>query len=117
MQLKSNTETKTYGIATVRFSTLPQHLPEAKFKTIRGTSARTDGTSTANSRFNVMREYTGVVLVRNGRVIGVDSKTYRFGNNDYNIGVELEFTGDADELFGVTSLKIRFRLKKKHGTP
>ena len=62
---------------------------------------------------SMLCEYTGVVLVRNGRVIGVDLKTYRFGNNDYNIGVELEFTGDADELFGVTSLKNKISLKKQ----
>ena len=63
-----------------------------------------------------MRDYNGVILVRNGRVIGVDSKApTRFGNNDYNIGVELEFPGLADDLFGVTTLKNKVSLKKGLG--
>ena len=41
------------------------------------------------------------------------ARRLRFGNNDYNIGVELEFSGLADDLFGVTTLKNKVSLKKE----
>ena len=102
----------SFGVATVRFSVMPPTFAlKSEFKEKKGTSANGDR---ANSRFNIMRDYNGVILVRNGRVIGVDSKApVRFGNNDYNIGVELEFSGLADDLFGVTTLKNKVSLKKE----
>ena len=103
---------ENYGQGTVRFSVMgPTFALKEEFKKVKGTAAQA---SRANSRFNIMRDYNGVILVRNGRVIGVDSKTpTRFHNNDYNIGVELEFSGLADNLFGVTTLKNKISLKKE----
>ena len=88
----------SFGVATVRFSVMPPTFAlKSEFKEKKGTSANGDR---ANSRFNIMRDYNGVILAWNGRVIGVDSKApVRFGNNDYNIGVELEFSGLADDLW------------------
>jgi len=112
IEIKDEETGKSYGFASARFSVMPPTFAlKPEFKTVKGTSAQ--GTR-ANSRFNVMRDYNGVILVRNGRVIGVDSKMpMRFGNNDYNIGVELEFSGLADDLFGVTTLKNKVSLKKE----
>ncbi|MDB2528048.1 ATP-binding protein [Alphaproteobacteria bacterium] len=112
VEITDNESGKSYGFATVRFSVLPPSFGlKSEFKKIKGTNAQGNN---GNSRFNVMRDYNGVVLVRNGRVIGVDSKKpMRFGNNDYNIGVELMFSGEADDLFGVTTLKNKVSLKKE----
>lgn len=112
IEIKDDETGQSYGHASVRFSVMPPTFAlKPEFKTVKGTAAQ--GTR-ANSRFNVMRDYNGVILVRNGRVIGVDSKMpMRFGNNDYNIGVELEFSGLADDLFGVTTLKNKVSLKKE----
>lgn len=112
IEISDPTTGESFGMATVRFSVMPPTFAlKSEFKDKKGTSAQE---TRANGRFNVMRDYNGVILVRNGRVIGVDSKApTRFGNNDYNIGVELEFSGLADDLFGVTTLKNKVSLKKE----
>ena len=70
--------------------------------------------STGNFRSSIMRDYTGVIVIRNNRVIGVDRfKPTRFSNNDVNIGVEFCFTGEADELFGVTYQKNKISLNQE----
>ena len=80
----------------------PSFALKPEFK-IKGKKAQGDN---ANSRFPVMREYTGVILVRNSRVIGVERlKPIRFGNNQQAIGIELSFSGEADEIFGLTYRK------------
>ena len=61
-----------------------------------------------------MRDYNGLKLVRNGRFIGIDKVApVKFMNNDFNIGVELTFTGDLDEEFGLTTLKNKISLSDK----
>ena len=71
--------------------------------------------SNANSRAKIMRDWT-VILKRNGRIIGSDRlRPVRFSNNDYNIGVELSFSGDLDDAFGMTTLKIKFPSLMKRG--
>ncbi len=94
---------KNYGEITIRVSVMsPSFALKKEFK-IKGKKAQGDN---ANSRFPVMREYTGVILVRNGRVIGVERlKPIRFGNNQQSIGIELSFSGEADEIFGLTYRK------------
>jgi hypothetical protein len=99
--------------AIARFSVFPPTFGlKAEFKSEKGAMAGKAGN--ANSRYPIMRDYTGVIMTRNGRIISVDRmQPVRFGNNDYNIGVELSFSGDADELFGITSKKTKFPLKKR----
>ena len=63
IEITDNETGESYGTASVRFL-CSHHLGlKPEFKKIKGTQARTDGQNTANSRFNVMREYTGVVLI------------------------------------------------------
>jgi hypothetical protein len=98
-------------LGSVRFRTSympPQFGLKQEFQEIRGTRATG---KFANSRFKILRKYTGIIIVRNGRVIAVDKEYQRFGNNDYNIGVMVEFSGKADEYFGLTTLKNALSLK------
>ena len=94
---------KDGGEINIRVSVMsPSFALKPEFK-IKGKKAQGDN---ANSRFPVMREYTGVILVRNSRVIGVERlKPIRFGNNQQAIGIELSFSGEADEIFGLTYRK------------
>jgi len=61
----------------------------------------------ANPRFQVLKEYHGVIYSRNGRLIDVQTRTpwTTFINNDRYIKVEVEFSAGLDELFGVTTSK------------
>jgi len=99
-------------VATARFSVFPPTFGlKQELKAEKGTMAGVG--KNANSRFSIMKEYTGVLMVRNDRIISVDRKQpVIFGNNDYNIGVELSFAGSADELFGITSKKNQVSLRK-----
>ena len=60
-----------------------------------------------------MRKYNGIIIVRNGRVIAVEKDYIPFRNNDFNIGVMLEFSGKADEYFGLTTLKNTLSIKEE----
>ena len=100
-------------MATARFSVFsPTFGLKQELKTERGTMAGVSKNN-ANSRYSIMKDYTGVIMVRNDRIISVDRlQPVRFGNNDINIGIELSFAGTADELFGITSKKNQVSLRK-----
>ena len=96
-------KTINLGELSVRLSIMP---PSFALKEGMKESASQVSNLNSNSRWKTMRDYFGVILVRNGRVIGVDSrKPTRFLNNDTNIGVELSFSGKADDLMGITNKK------------
>lgn len=99
------------GTIRARYSVLP---PTFGYK---DKDAKRLNKKSANGRFRVMKEHTGVLIVRNGRHLFTIKKIpgqsfVDFGNNDYNIGVELEFTGSLDELFGVPTQKNNVSLNQ-----
>ena len=103
--------------ASIRLAVMsPQFALKKEYHEVKGTSATTHldpSKGTGNFRASIIKDYTGVILIRNNRVIGVDRfKPTRFGNNDQNIGVEFCFTGEADELFGVTYQKNKISLSQ-----
>jgi len=89
---------------SARYSVMPPTFGvKAELKNIAGIKAQGPN---QNSRARIMRDWTGVILKRNGRIIGSDRlRPVRFNNNDYNIGIELSFSGDLDDDFGMTTLK------------
>ena len=89
---------------------MPQFGLKDEFAEIAGTFATS---KFANSRFKFMRKYNGIIIVRNGRVIAVEKDYIPFRNNDFNIGVMLEFSGKADEYFGLTTLKNTLSIKEE----
>ena len=107
--LEFNVGGKSLGDVRFRTSVMPPQFGlKQEFQEIRGTRATG---KFANSRFKIMRKYTGIIVVRNGRVIAIDTDYKLFRNNDFNIGVMLEFSGEADEYFGLTTLKNGLSLK------
>lgn len=61
----------------------------------------------ANDRFQIIKQYHGIIFSRNGRLIDVQSRTpwTIFINNDRYIRIEIEFSATLDEAFGVTTSK------------
>ena len=61
----------------------------------------------ANARFPIIKQCHGIVFSRNGRVIDTQPRTpwTTFVNNDRYIRVEIEFSANLDESFGVTTSK------------
>lgn len=61
----------------------------------------------ANARFEILKDYHGILFSRNGRLIDVQTRTpwTSFINNDRYIKVEVEFAATLDEQFGVTTSK------------
>ena len=101
------------SLGDVKFTTCvmpPQFGLKDEFAEIAGTFATS---KFANSRFKFMRKYNGIIIVRNGRVIAVEKDYIPFRNNDFNIGVMLEFSGKADEYFGLTTLKNTLSIKEE----
>ena len=93
------------SLGDVKFTTCvmpPQFGLKDEFAEIAGTFATS---KFANSRFKFMRKYNGIIIVRNGRVIAVEKDYIPFRNNDFNIGVMLEFSGKADEYFWADNTK------------
>lgn len=75
------------------------------------------GTSSANlsPRFHVMRDYNGVIVCRNGRVIEVKNSTpwTSFQNNDRHVRVEIDFPATLDDEFAVNTSKQRVDLSER----
>lgn len=99
---------ETVGQIVVRFSYMPP-----SFGSI---DKRKDATGkNANPRFQVMKEYHGVLFSRMGRLIDVDAKTpwTTFINNDRYIKVEVEFPAALDEDFGITTSKQQVTVSER----
>ena len=66
----------------------------------------------ANARFPIIKNYHGVIFSRNGRLIDVHTRTpwTTFINNDRYIKIEVEFSADLDEVFGVTTSKQQVKV-------
>ena len=57
-------------------------------------------------RFGVMKDYNGILITREGRQIDcIQPRWTRFQVNDRYIKVEIDFSAELDEFFGVTTAK------------
>ncbi len=88
------------GAMTLRYAWLPPSFGSID-------KARDAVGINANPRFQVLKDYHGIIFSRNGRLIDVQTRTpwTTFINNDRYIKVEVEFSAGLDELFGVTTSK------------
>lgn len=94
-------ETREYrGALTLRYAWLPPSFGSID-------KARDAVGLNANARFEILKEYHGVLFSRNGRLIDMQTRTpwTSFINNDRYIKVEVEFAATLDEVFGVTTSK------------
>lgn len=59
-----------------------------------------------NKRYEIMRDYNGLLICRAGRQIDTISPRWtKFQNNDTNIKIEIDFDPALDEFFNVTTAK------------
>ncbi len=87
----------TTGTITVRAALLP---PNFQLRDPSGSAGAT------NSRFNIMKEYNGLLVCRERRQIDcVSPRWTTFQNYDRNIKVEVDFDPELDEYFGITTAK------------
>ena len=109
VKVKAKEDESSGGMIHVRLSYLPygfQLIDKSK-----------KGTSPANlsPRFHVMRDYNGVIVCRNGRVIEVKNSTpwTSFQNNDRHVRVEIDFPATLDDEFAVNTSKQRVDLSER----
>lgn len=94
------TSTGATGVVRIRASLLPPNfqLADPTRYGIRG--AKT------NKRFEVMRDYNGLLICRARRQIDTVSPRWtKFQNYDANIKIEIDFDPELDEFFGITTAK------------
>src|SRR5205814_1627432 len=59
-----------------------------------------------NKRFEIMRDYNGLLICRERRQIDtVPPRWTKFQNYDANIKIEIDFDPELDEFFGITTAK------------
>ena len=96
----------TKGRVKVRASYLPPNFqldppdqPISKEGGLRG-SKRHQG------RFEIMRDYNGLLICREGRQIDcIAPRWTTFQNRDRNVKIEIDFDPEVDEYFGITTAK------------
>jgi hypothetical protein len=97
---------KTKGMVKIRASYLPPNFqldppdqPISKEAGLRG-SKRHQG------RFEIMRDYNGLLICREGRQIDcIQPRWTTFQNWDRNVKIEIDFNPELDEFFGITTAK------------
>ena len=101
---EAETSRGTTGTVTIRAALLP---PNFQLKTPPGQlTSRGDITGPTNNRFNIMKEYNGLLLCRERRQIDCISPRWTtFQNFDRNIKIEIDFDPELDEFFGITTAK------------
>ena len=100
------TERGTKGWVKIRASYLPPNFqldppdqPISKEGGLRG-SKRHQG------RFEIMRDYNGLLICREGRQIDcIQPRWTKFQNYDRNVKIEIDFDPELDEFFGITTAK------------
>jgi len=103
-------ETKSIDVSTSRGTTgsiriRASYLPLGFADTIPAVKGKT------NKRFDLMKNYNGILVCRAGRQIDcVRPKWTVFQNNDRYIKIELDFDPELDEFFGVTTSKQQIRI-------
>lgn len=88
------------GTIRIRASVLPPNFQ------LRDPAQYGRGRPKNNKRFDVMKDYNGLLICREGRQIDVVQPPFtRFQNYDRNIKVEIDFDPELDEAFGITTSK------------
>lgn len=115
MRDRSTSKRQEIGNIRIRFSLLPPtfHLTDK--------NAPFGEKTNANPRWKIMKEYTGLIVSRNGRIIDIlptikneKDETVRMNKNyDRFVRVELDFDATLDEYFGVTTSKQQIVLSNR----
>ena len=90
----------TKGRITIRASALPPSFSLADPSQYGTRGAKN------NKRFEIMKDYNGLLICRESRQIDCISPRWtKFQNNDAYIKVEISFDPELDEFFGITTAK------------
>lgn len=94
------------GVVKVRFSYLPPG-----FQAISGDP----NSRKTNSRYKIMSENEGILILRAGRQIDVlaNPRWFKFLNYDRNYRVEIDYPPSLDEEFGITTSKQQMVLSDR----
>ncbi len=98
--IEVETSRGTKGSIAIRASLLPPNFQLADPSKYGQRGAK------QNSRFEIMKDYNGLLICRERRQIDCISPRWtKFQNNDGNIKVEIDFDPELDEYFGITTAK------------
>ena len=90
----------TKGTVTIRASLLPPNFQLADPSQFGRKGAKN------NSRFNIMKEYNGLLICRERRQIDcVAPRWTTFQVHERNVKIEIDFDPELDEFFGITTAK------------
>lgn len=100
------TERGTKGSVKVRVAYLPPNFPyDPPDQPIRKEGGLR-GTKMHKGRFEIMRDYNGLLICREGRQIDcIAPRWTRFQNWDTRVKIEIDFDPELDEYFGITTAK------------
>jgi hypothetical protein len=110
-EVKGDEDRRPAGYVRVRFAYFPPTFG-AKDK------ARDADRGNQNSRFAVMKEHNGFIVLRNGRQIDIVTRTpwFTFVNNDRYWKVEIDFDASLDEEFAITTSKQQVVISERMWT-
>jgi hypothetical protein len=100
------TERGTKGSIKVRAAYLPPNFPyDPPDQPVRKEGGLR-GTKLHKGRFEIMRDYNGLLVCREGRQIDcIPPRWTKFQNWDTRVKVEIDFDPELDEYFGITTAK------------
>lgn len=103
IEIKSDDGKEVKGVMEVRFAYMPP-----TFGSIDKTKNAADRKN-QNARFQIMKEYNGILIYRMGRFLDCVRYTpfHTFMNNDRYFKIEIDFPAVLDEFFNVSTSKQR----------
>ena len=109
IEVKSEDGKEVKGVMEVRFAYMPP-----TFGSIDKTKNAADKRN-QNPRFQIMKEYNGILIYRMGRFLDCVRHTpfHTFMNNDRYFKIEVDFPAVLDEFFNVSTSKQRVDVSDK----
>jgi hypothetical protein len=100
------TERGTKGLVKIRVAYLPPNFqldpPDQPIKPDAGRR----GLKRHKGRFDIMKDYNGLLICREGRQIDcIQPRWTKFQNQDQHVKIEIDFDPELDEYFGITTAK------------
>jgi len=109
IEVKSEDGKEVKGVMEVRFAYMPP-----TFGSLDKTKSAADRKN-QNARFQIMKEYNGILFYRMGRFLDCARYTpfHTFVNNDRYFKIEVDFPAVLDEYFNVSTSKQRVDVSDK----
>ena len=96
----------TKGYVRIRAAYLPPNFPFDPPNQPISKTAGFRGVKQHRGRFEIMRDYNGLLICREGRQIDcIPPRKMKFQNWDTRVKIEIDFDPELDEYFGITTAK------------